>query len=139
MRLAGLWAACALICCCCGCGGGNSSPTNVGTNQNPIVGRWAADTIQGPGGVAQSCPAAIDVGVNTYACGLNDTQVFRADGSYDESSGAQRGTWTANGGSLTVTLNGQSPRTLSYSVLENVLTEQAPTGSGPITIKFHRQ
>jgi len=135
MRLAVLLPLFVLV-CCAGCGGGGDTPA-AGV-QNTIVGRWAASTIQGPGSAAQNCPASITLGGTTYACGLIDVRNYRQDGSYDEAQGGQRGTWTSAGNTVTVTVNGQST-TYTFSIVNNILTEQLATGSGTITITFLRQ
>ena len=137
MKFAGLWAVGVLI-CCTGCGGGDSAtPSNP--TQNAIIGRWAADSIQGPGDTPRHCPTSIVIGDATYACGVIDTQVYRVDGSYDELIGGQRGTWTTMGNTLMVMVSGQPARSYTYSIQKDVLTEQLSTGNGPITLTFRRQ
>ena len=133
-----LWAVC-LLACVAGCGGGSGSSQAVADpTQSTIVGRWAADTLQGPGGAAINCPTNVTVGGTTYACGLIDTQVFHPDGTYDEVSGGSRGTWAVNGNTLTVTQSGV-PTVYTYSIQAGTLTEQLSTGGGPITLRFRRQ
>lgn len=139
MKFAALLAVCALI-GCAGCGSGDSN-SNTGNNAglDTIVGRWAASTIQGPGDVARSCPTSITVSGTTYACGLIDTQIFRSDGSYQELTGDQRGTYSINGNALTISVTGAPVVVYSYSIQNDILTEQLSTGSGPVTLTFRRQ
>lgn len=137
MKFAGLWALGVLL-CCAGCSDGNGSVNTAVVGQNTIIGRWAADSIQGPGENAKHCPTSITIGNETFACGLIDTQIFRLDGSYDEVTGGQRGTWTASGNTLTINVTGQPARTYTFSVQNDVLTEIQSSGSGPVIFTFRR-
>lgn len=140
MKIAALWLLAPLT-ICLGCGGDGSSTSNTGVNlaSNAILGRWAAATIQGPADAVHDCPASIMVSGATYACGLLDTQIFHNDGSYSEVTGAQRGTWSTSGSTLTVTIAGQKAVNYTYSIQSNRLTERVATASGPVTIVLNRQ
>jgi hypothetical protein len=140
MKLAALCAVCA-IACCAGCGGSGDGTAATGTGtstSNSIVGRWTANTIQGPGVAQRSCPASVDVGTKSFACGLNDTQIYGSDGSYRELNGGQQGTWTARGNTLTVVVAGRGTTTYAFSIANDVLTEQQQSAAGPVTITFAR-
>jgi hypothetical protein len=140
MKYAPLLALIGLI-CFAGCSdGGDTVNGGTGVN-NTIVGRWASNTIQAPGGVAQSCPTSVTVGGKEYACGLVDTRVYHGDGAYDEVIGGQRGRWTVNGNVLTVSVTGQPDTSYTYSISADgtTLTQQLATGNGPITFVLKRQ
>lgn len=135
MKRAGLWAIGVLI-CCGGCGGDGGA---AATNQNTIIGRWTADSIQAPGDVVRRCPTTVMSGGTTFACGVVDTQVFRPDGTYDEIVGGQRGTWSTSGNTLTVQVTGQPAVSYVYSVEGSTLTEQVFNGGGSVILRFSRQ
>jgi hypothetical protein len=141
MRLATAWAMCVLV-CCAGCGGGGNGTvavTNADTTNNSIVGRWVAQTIQGPDQIVHTCPASVMVGNGTAACGLVDTQIYRVDGSYTDLNGDQRGTWSMNGSTLTISIAGQPAQVYNFSVNGDTLTEQRFTNGGSVVITYQRQ
>jgi hypothetical protein len=140
MKVAPLLALIALV-SFAGCGGGGDS-VNAGNGiNNTIVGKWNANTIQAPNGVAQSCPTSVTVNGQQYACGLVDTQIYHDGGAYEEVIGSQRGTWRVNGNVLTVSVTGQPDVVYTYSISADgdTLTEQLATGAGPVTFTFKRQ